>query len=55
MLSKNFYHRIKYQIDKKAIFKVFYQFFLDRLKHPFVKSRKKKLKKIHQSYLHQAG
>ena len=51
MFSKNFYRRIKYQIDKKAIFEVFYQFFLDRLKHPFVKTRKNKLKKIHQNYL----
>lgn len=51
MLSINFYRRIKYQIDKKAIFKVFYQFFLDRLKHPLVKTRKNKLKKIHQNYL----
>ena len=51
MFSKNFYLRIKYQIDKKAIFEVFYQFFLDRLKHPFVKTRKNKLKKIHQNYL----
>ena len=51
MLSINFYRRIKYQIDKKAIFKVFYQFFLDRFKHPFVKSRKNRLQKIHQSYL----
>ena len=51
MFSKNFYYRVKYQIDKKASFGVFYQFFLDRLKHPFVKTRKKKLKKIHQNYL----
>ena len=51
MFSKNFYLRIKYQIDKKAIFEVFCQFFLDRLKHPFVKTRKNKLKKIHQNYL----
>ena len=51
MFSKNFYLRIKYQIDKKAIFEVFYQFFLDRLKHPFVKTKKKKLKKIYQNYL----
>jgi len=51
MFSKNFYLRIKYQIDKKAIFEVFYKFFLDRLKHPFIKNRKNKLKKIHQNYL----
>ena len=51
MFSKNFYNRIKYQIDKKAIFEVFYQFFLDRLKHPFVKSKKNQLKKTHQNYL----
>ena len=51
MFSKNFYKRIKYQIDKKAIFEVFYQFFLDRAKHPFVESRKNELKRIHQKYL----
>jgi predicted O-methyltransferase YrrM len=51
MFSKNFYKRIKYQFDKKAIFEVFYQFFLDRIKHPFVKSRKNELKRMHQKYL----
>ena len=51
MFSKNFYNRIKYQIDKKASFDVFYQFFLDRLKHPFTKNKKKKMKKMHQNYL----
>ncbi|MDB4082087.1 class I SAM-dependent methyltransferase [Candidatus Pelagibacter sp.] len=51
MFSKNFYYRIKYQIDKNAIFEVFYQFFLDRIKHPFVKNKKNRLKKIHQNYL----
>ena len=51
MFSKNFYYRIKYQINKKAIFEVFYQYLLDRLKHPFNKYKKKKIKKQHQKYL----
>ena len=51
MLSRNFYHRIKYQIDKKATNKVLFQFILDRLKHPFQKFQKKRLKKQHQIYL----
>jgi predicted O-methyltransferase YrrM len=51
MFTKKFYYRIKYQLDKKATFEVFYHYFLDRLKHPFIKTKKKKLKKIHQSYL----
>ena len=51
MFSKNFYRRVKYQFDKKATYSVFYHFFLDRLKHPFIKYKKNKSKKIHQSYL----
>ncbi len=51
MLSKNFYNRIKYQIDKKAITSVFYQFFIDRIKHPFTKFKKKELRDEHKVYL----
>ena len=46
MFSRNFYYRIKYQINKKAIFDVFYQYLVDRFKHPFKKNQKKKIKKI---------
>jgi len=51
MLSKNFYYRIRYQIKRKANFDVFLNFFFDRLKHPFVVSKKKKYRKLHQSFL----
>ena len=51
MFSRNFYYRVKYQINKKAIFDVFYQYFVNRLKHPFNKNQKKKLKRLHQKYL----
>ena len=51
MLSKNFYYRIRYQIKRKANFNVFLNFFFDRLKHPFVQSKKKKYRKLHQSFL----
>jgi|TARA_B110001452_G_scaffold110907_1_gene91993 predicted O-methyltransferase YrrM len=51
MFSKNFYKRINYQINKKAPFIIFFYFFLDRLKHPFVKNKKKNFKKKHQNYL----
>ena len=51
MFSKNFYYRIKYQLKKKANFDVFLNFFLDRLKHPFIQSKKKRLRKLHQSFL----
>ena len=51
MFSKNFYYRIKYQLKKKANFYVFLNFFLDRLKHPFIQSKKKRLRKLHQSFL----
>ena len=51
MFSKNFYYRIKYQLKKKANFDVFLNFFLDRLKHPFIQYKKKRLSKLHQSFL----
>ena len=51
MFSRNFYYRVKYQISKKATFEILYQYFLDRLRHPFNKNQKKRLKKIHQKYL----
>ena len=51
MFSKNFYYRIKYQLKRKANFDVFLKFFLDRIKHPFVQSKKKRLRKLHQSFL----
>ena len=51
MLSKNFFYRIKYQFVKNAIPAVFFQFLLDRIKHPFIQNSKKKLKHKHQTYL----
>ena len=51
MFSKNFYRRIRYQINNKAIFQLFFYFFLDRLMHPFTKSQKKRNRQLHQSYL----
>ena len=51
MLSRNFYRRIIYQLDNKAIFKVFFHFFLDRITHPFNSSKKKKDCQLYQSYL----
>ena len=51
MFSKNFFYRIKYQINKKATFEVFFRFFLDRLKHPFNSFKKKEKRKEHQKYL----
>ena len=51
MFSKNFFYRVRYQINKKAPFQVFFHFFLDRLKHPFIKSQKQKYRKKHQKYL----
>ena len=51
MFSKNFYYIIKYQLKKKANFDVFLNFFLDRLKHPFIQYKKKRLSKLHQSFL----
>ena len=41
MFSRNFYYRIKYQIEKKAPFQVFFHFVLDRIQHPFTKFQKK--------------
>ena len=40
MLSKNFYYRLRYQLRKKANFKILYAFLLDRLKHPLNKTKK---------------
>lgn len=51
MLSKNFYYKINYQIKKKANFNIFFNYIIDRLKHPFVQLNKKKYRKLHQSYL----
>ena len=51
MFSKNFYYRLKYQISKKATFKVLYNFVLDRLKHPFNYKIKKQKKNEHKNYL----
>jgi predicted O-methyltransferase YrrM len=51
MFSKNFYYRLKYQISKKATFKVLYNFVLDRLKHPFIYKIKKQKKDEHKNYL----
>ena len=51
MLSLNFYYKINYQIKRKAGLNVFYYYCLDRLKHPFVQSQKKKYRKLHQLYL----
>ena len=51
MLSKNFYYRTRYQIKRKANFKVILNFFFDRLKHPFVQHKKKKFRKLHQNFL----
>ena len=51
MFSKNFYYRLKYQLDKKATYEVLYQYFLDRFKHPFHKTKKKYFKEKHKTYL----
>jgi len=51
MFSKNFFYRVRYQINKNAPLQVFFHFFLDRLKHPFIKSQKQKYRKKHQKYL----
>jgi len=51
MLSSNFYHRLNYLVKKKSNFSVILNFFIDRIKHPFLKSRKKLYRKIHQDYL----
>ena len=51
MFSINFYYRLKYLINKKSNYRVILSFFLDRLKHPFKKSKKKYLRKLHVEYL----
>ena len=51
MLSINFYYRLRYLINKKSNFKVILSFFLDRLKHPIYKKKKKLSKKMHMEYL----
>lgn len=51
MLSSNFYHRLIYQFKNGAIYSVFIMFIKDRLMHPFLSKRKKKLKKEHQDFL----
>jgi len=51
MLSINFYYKINYQIKRKANFNVFFNYVVDRLKHPFIQSNKKKYRKLHQAYL----
>jgi len=51
MFSKNFFYRIRYQVHKKAISSVFYQFLLDKIRHPFIKNKKKRLKEEHRNYL----
>ena len=51
MFTTNFYYRLKYQLKKKAPMQVFLYFFLDRIKHPFIKSKKKIHKNAHQNYL----
>ena len=51
MLSKNFYYRLRYQLRKKANFKILYAFLLDRLKHPLNKTKKKYLKNKHKNFL----
>ncbi len=51
MLSTNFYKRINYLLKKDTKTKVILTFILDRIKHPFLSIKKKKLKKMHQKYL----
>ena len=51
MFSINFYYRLKYLINKKSNYRVILSFFLDRLKHPFKKSKKKYLRNSHIKYL----
>ena len=51
MLSLNFYYKINYLIKREANFDVFLNYILDRFKHPFVQSYKKKHRRSHQSYL----
>jgi len=51
MFSRNFYYRLKYQLEKKAPYLVFFYFMLDRIKHPFVRSQKKIYRKLHMDCL----
>lgn len=51
MFSKNFYFRLKYQLKKSATFDTLFQYFLDRIKHPFNKIEKKRFKENHKNYL----
>jgi hypothetical protein len=51
MLSKNFYFRFNYLLEKKANIKVILAFTLNSILHPFLSRKKKKLKKKHQKYL----
>ena len=51
MFSLNFYHRLNYLVKKKSNLSVILNFFIDRIKHPFLKSKKKLYRKIHQNYL----
>ena len=51
MFSKNFYYRLKYQLDKKAIYEVLYQYFLDRFKHPFHKTKKIKIVNVNNTQI----
>ena len=51
MLSINFYYRLKYLINKNSNYRVILSFLLDRIKHPFKKSKKKYFRKLHIEYL----
>ena len=51
MLSINFYYRLKYLINKNSNYRVILSFLLDRVKHPFKKSKKKYFRNIHIEYL----
>jgi len=47
MFSKNFFYRVRYQINRKATFQIVFHILLDRLKHPFIKYQKQKHRKKH--------
>ena len=51
MLSINFYYRLKYLINKNSNYRVILSFLLDRIKHPFKKSKKKYFRNLHMEYL----
>ena len=51
MLSINFYYRLKYLINKNSNYRVILSFLLDRIKHPFKKSKKKYFRNLHIEYL----